>query len=174
MANDSSTVKCRVCRRSVPWRRPPGGDGTTVLAWRHPNSAGDPCEGSGEEHSIQDIRPAGAVEEADEPELDEQKGPIQPKTTGGWVKRRIIVGDRLYQLQYMRCNAGRGKRAGWKCRCQDPDPTKGHGPYWICYTTASRLGGRPGRGGEWWQRYIGKDTSDEPEDFQNALARARR
>jgi hypothetical protein len=91
------------------------------------------------------------------------------RTSGRWLKKRLIVGATLYQLQFMRCGQKRCKR----CHGDHDDPTRAHGPYWVAYTTKSERGGAPGRGGRWKLRYIGKDPSGEGPEFLEALARAR-
>lgn len=174
-------VKCGTCDRIVAGRVPPMGDGSVLVAYRHPAPDGSPCMGSGLEarelwQTLSSLTEPAIVwappELAQVEEEDEQRGPIQPKKSGAWCKKRLLVatlgGATLYQLQYMRCSTK-------TCRCRrTDDPTKYHGPYWVAYTTKAAVGGRVSRGGGWKQRYIGKDPSNEPPEFHEALARARR
>jgi hypothetical protein len=246
-------LRCRTCGRVVAVRYPKSGDGSAVLAYRHPDLDGQPCEGSGAEYTGAELqgaivgrrraRPASSASSASSPpppELDQAPGsdpsarrrgargdpgvarpadlrrrdprergqpargphrrrgagghgraarrePRRPRlrgrgargaelrqkfaerTSGRWLKKRLIVGATLYQLQFMRCGQKRCKR----CHGDHDDPTRAHGPYWVAYTTKSERGGAPGRGGRWKLRYIGKDPSGEGPEFLEALARAR-
>ena len=171
----SEMLRCRTCGRVVAVRYPKSGDGSAVLAYRHPDLDGQPCEGSGAELAAAIVgrrraRPEPAPPSSSELDQgDEQKGPIQERTTGLWLKKRLLVGGTLYQLQFMRCGQKRCKR----CHGEHNDPTRAHGPYWVAYTTKSARGGAPGRGGRWTLRYIGRDPSGEGPEFLEALARAR-
>lgn len=146
-----ASVRCKTCNKFVPARWPQGGDGSAVLAWRHPDSAGQPCEGSGEAHDVgdDDVDVAGLdVDSADESEPVD--GILRPRTIGT-IARRVIHENRLFQLEYRRCGKkpGGAKRPNG-CKCmRSNDPRDWHGPYPYAYTTRRKNGGGASGGGGW-------------------------
>lgn len=150
-----ASVHCKQCRQVVPARWPQGGDGSTVLASRHANSAGAPCAGSGAAHDVgdDDVEVAGLVVNDGEPDEDagEAVDGILRRRTIGTVVRRVIHQNRLFQLEYRRC----GKRAGGPkrpngCKCmRSNEPKDWHGPYPYAYATRRKQGGGAYGAGGW-------------------------
>ena len=137
-------------------RWPPGGDGTIVLAFRHPDEAGQPCMGSGEAYDVGDegVNVAGLVVDDDQAEDEGEAvaGILRPRTIGT-IARRVLHQGRLFQLEYRRCGkrpGGKGRPLGCKCM-RSNNPQDWHGPYPYAYATTSKAGGSVfGNGG--WKR----------------------
>ncbi len=90
-------------------------------------------------------------------EQEQEPGVISPSKLGhqgGSIKRRVLYGNFLAQLEMRRCGRaqpGPGRPNG--CRCKSSDPNDWHGPYPYLYGTHDPRGGSTsGKGRGRWRR----------------------